>query len=108
MFRNASTLQSVELNTFEPVAEPYVPPAVVTLSTVAVGLVAVVVAWAVDPLGPPFILVTWGFFLIGIALAVRPGRTRSVGVGLTVAGAALPGGAFLCLWVVVSVWALCG
>ncbi|WP_156391196.1 MULTISPECIES: hypothetical protein [unclassified Nocardioides] len=91
-----------ELNAFETDREPLVPGSVVTLATVAVGLVAVVAAFAVDPLGPLFVLLVWGFVLGGLVLAVLPGRARHVGVGLAFAGAAVPVAAFLFLVVVIS------
>ncbi len=98
----------MESNVFKTVPEPFLPGAVVLLGTLGLGLVAVVAAFAVDPLGPPVVLLIWTFFLGGLLLTFVPGRTRSLGIGLVIAGAALPLGAFTWLWVVVSLGVLGG
>jgi len=74
----------------------------------AIGLLAVVVAFALDPLGAPVVVLSWTLLLGGLALAIVPGRTRPVGKGLVFAGAALPLAAFLFLWVAVSFGVLTG
>jgi len=74
----------------------------------ALGLLAVVVAFVMDPLGPPVVVLSWALFLGGLALAIVPSRVRAIGKGLVFAGAALPLAAFVFLWVVVSFGVLTG
>jgi hypothetical protein len=74
----------------------------------AVGLLAVVVTFALDPLGAPVVVLSWALVLGGLTLAIVPSRLRAVGKGLVFAGAALPLAAFLFLWVAVSFGVLNG
>lgn len=74
----------------------------------AVGLLLVTVAFMADPWGPVAVVMSWVFVLLGVVLAILPSRLRPIGKGLAFAGAALPGAAFLFLWVVVSFAALTG
>lgn len=108
MFKSLAYALTMELNTFGTRQEPLVPTSVVTLATFGVGMVAVVAAFVLDPAGPSFVLVTWGLFLGGLALALGSSRTRPVGIGLTVAGLAVPLGLFAFVWVAASGWMLFG
>lgn len=80
----------------------------VLLATVVVGLVTMFAVFLLDPFGPPVVLVSWCFLLGGLLLAVVPGSTRMLGLGLAVAGLAPPFLVFLWLWVVLTVGMLSG
>jgi hypothetical protein len=78
------------------------------LATVAVGLIAMVAAFVVDPFGRPVVMVSWAFVVGGLVLAVVPGRARSLGFGLALAGVIPPFAFFLWLWGILSVAVLGG
>lgn len=75
---------------------------VTVLSATASGVLAVAVAFLVEPFGRPFVATSWLLVLAGTVLALHPGPTRWWGTGLVVAGLALPVAAFCYLWVAVS------
>lgn len=72
------------------------------LGATAVGIIAIAVAFLLEPFGRPFIATSWILILGGFALALRPGPPRWWGTGLIFGGLALPVAAFCYLWIAVS------
>jgi hypothetical protein len=81
---------------------------VATLVAVAAGLVAVVGVLAGMGISAPFVVVVWSLMIVGLVLALGSDRARPVGVGLLVAGAAIPVAATVWLWIAVSGGVLLG
>ena len=97
-----------ESNTFKNAGAGPFSDGVATLSAAGLGMLAMVLVFAVDPFGPAVVVLSWLLIWAGIAIAVMPGQRRPIGPGLLFAGAAAPVAVFLWLWVVVSVGMLGG
>lgn len=72
------------------------------LGATATGILAIAVAFLLEPFGRPFVATSWLLVLGGSALTLHKGRSRWWGTGLVFAGLALPVAAFCYLWVAVS------
>ena len=78
------------------------------VGAVGAGLVALLATFALDPLGEPFVVVSWVLLTGGLLCALAPGRARSCGLGLAIAGAAPALLLAFWFWLAVSVGVLDG